>query len=49
MAKLNRSRPDLKLIQGGKSNKKQINWQKVYNVLILVSVLSLYAWFLTGR
>lgn len=46
MARLDRNRPDLKLIRGGK---KDTNWQKIYNITLLVLVVSLYVLFLIGR
>lgn len=47
MARLDRkNRPNLTLIQGGKKDK---NWQKIYNVGLLVLVLGLYVLFLIGH
>lgn len=46
MARLDRNKPNLKLIQGGK---KDINWQKIYNISLLISVIALYILVLAGR
>ena len=46
MARLDRNRPDLKLIRGGK---KDTDWQKIYNVTLLVLVTGLYILLLIGR
>lgn len=46
MARLDRDKSHLKLIKGGK---KDINWQKVYNIALLCLVVGLYVLFLIGR
>lgn len=45
MARLDRNKPDLKLIRG---EKKEVNWQKIYNVSLLILVFGLYVLFLIG-
>lgn len=46
MARLDRNKPNLRLIKGGK---KDVNWQLIINVSFLFLILGLYTLVLTGR
>ncbi len=46
MARLDRKKPNLKLIQGGK---KDTDWQQVFNIGVLVLLLGIYTIVLIGR
>lgn len=46
MARLDRAKPDLRLIQGGK---KDTNWQQIFNISITMLVVLAYVLVLTGR
>lgn len=46
MARLDRTKPDLQLIRGGKKDR---NWQQIFNISITVLVVIAYILVLTGR